>query len=257
MRVLRLGNSDDLSPGVADEKRAWYIAAAMLAEEVGEQVETIVKPIWPTPDLPERLARCIDEYQPDIVFMKINRYWYAYESVPLRIRRIFGPAGKPVASAGLRAAKNQRLARNRLFKLGRRMAHRLIGGDTPFHTRDIVELMSVCIREMVARESVALVVKGTAAARQNEEALAGYYHRFLGRADEVEGALKRLCEELHVPWNAPAPRSTKQDGLKGGDGVHQNAIGQQRMGRQEGQAMIDGWRVLHGREALGDAAAAT
>ena len=33
--------------------------------------------------------------------------------------------------------------------------------------------MSVCIREMVARESVALVVKGTAAARQNEEALAG------------------------------------------------------------------------------------
>lgn len=250
MRVLRLGNSEDVSPGIADEDRAWYIASSMLAAESGEPVETTVKPIWPTPDLPARIARWIEEYQPDLVFLKVTWYWYTYESVPLRIRRVLGPAGKPIAAAGLKAAKQERLSKNRAFKFGRRMAHRVIGGDTPFDSHDIIELMSVCIRQIVAHESIGLMVKGTGGGRENEEALSGYYHRFLQRRDEVEGGLQRLCEELHIPWNSATKKTKQQRGFEGGDGVHKNATGQYHMGTQEGEAMVAGWRQLAGSESV-------
>lgn len=255
MRVLRLGNSEDISHGIADHERGWHIAASLLEEACGEPVETILRPIRPSPDLPKRIEEWLDEFEPDLVFLKVTWYWYAYESVPLRIRRVMGRAGKPIASAGIKASKNQRLARNRVFKLGRRMAHRIIGGDTPYNTHDITELMTVVIRQIHSRESVALTVKGTGGAEQNQDALAGYYHRFVSRREEVEGTIKRLCADLRIPWNQPAPRPAGYQGMKGTDGVHGNSVGQERMGLQEGNAMVDAWRHYNGIPA--DAAEAS
>ena len=90
MRVLRLGNSEDRSPGIADSDRAWYIAGIVLAEACGESVETVVRPISPTRELPDLLDKWLDEYQPDLVLLKVTWYWYSYESVPRRIERLFG-----------------------------------------------------------------------------------------------------------------------------------------------------------------------
>ena len=246
MRILRLGNSEDTSAGIPDELRGWRIAEQLLALDIGEPVETIVRPIWPSPELPRLLAKWLDEYQPDMVFLKVTWFWYGYESVPRRIERLLGRAGKPIARAGLSAAGNKRLARNRAFKFGRRVAHRIIGGDTPFNSHYVLELMETCIRQVVAKEDIVLLVKCSGASERDEGALAGYHERFMRRHDEVAGGIERLCDQLHVSHtrSLPAPPGPNEE-LRKGDGLHLGSGGQERMGVAEGRAMVAAWRVAH------------
>ena len=217
MRVLRLGNSDDVSPGIPDAERNYHVAGAILAEAAGEPVETIARPIWPTADLPDLVAGWIDEYRPDFVFLSTA------------------------------AAADPRFAHRRWFKLGRRVAHRIIGGDTPFDTALIIQRMETVIRRIAAHEDIVLLVKGTGGGRLNEEALEGYYERFTARRDEVEGAIERLCRQLHVAYVGTGARKSKEDrDIHGGDGVHKGARGSGAMGRQEGAAMAEAWTAVHG-----------
>ncbi len=249
MRILRLSESDDTAPGVADEQRAWYIAQQKFAAELGQPVETIIKTIWPTPKLPELIDRWLDELQPDLVFLKVNWYWYGYESVPLRVRRVLGPVGKPIAEGGLAAAKSQRLSKMRWFKAGRRWAHRTIGGDAPFEPGEIVDLMTVCIRRIIAHESTGLIVKGYGEGRASDPYLAMYYARFKKKQTFVEGSIERLCNELHVPFYVTPTAHTKQEsGLDDTDGLHRNAHGHIIIGETEGDMLINGWRMLSGTE---------
>jgi hypothetical protein len=240
MRVLRFGNSDDTNEGVPESARAWFVAQQCLAEACGEPVETALKAIWPGRELPGLVDEWLDRHDPDLVFLKITWYWYAYESVPLRIERLLGPIlGKRIANASLKAAERPRLAQNRLFKLGRRAAHRLIGGDTPFDSRQVMEVMEACVRRVVAREGVLLVVKGTGDGRRADGPLAGYFDRFTRRRIEVEGTIERLCGELHVPYVGTGRRKTDEEkDLGGGDGVHRGARGQRNVGLQEGEALV-------------------
>jgi len=246
MRVLRLGNSDDLTAGIPDESRAWRIAGELLAEAAGEPVETIVKPIWPEPELPGLVGGWLDEYEPDLVFLKVTWFWYGYESVPRRLERLLGPVfGKPLAKGGLAAAGNPRLAHNRAFKLGRRAAHRVIGGDTPFNSHHVLEVMEACIRRVVAKESIGLVVKGTGSARHDEGALSGFYDRFTERRHEVEGGIERLCKQLGVVYIGGAgARSHIDPDLLRGDGLHKGPRGHAHVGAQEGAAMVRGWQQM-------------
>lgn len=247
MRVLRLGNSDDVSPGIPDAERNYHVAGAILAEAAGEPVETIARPIWPTADLPDLVAGWIDEYRPDFVFLKVTWFWYGYESVPRRIERLLGRAGRPLARASTAAAADPRFAHRRWFKLGRRVAHRIIGGDTPFDTALVIQRMETVIRRIAAHEDIVLLVKGTGGGRLNEEALEGYYERFTARRDEVEGAIERLCRQLHVAYVGTGARKSKEDrDIHGGDGVHKGARGSGAMGRQEGAAMAEAWTAVHG-----------
>jgi hypothetical protein len=246
MRILRLGNSDDRSPGIADAQRGYAIAARLLESEIGEPVETIVKTISPTERLPELVERWLDEFQPDMVFLKVTWYWYGYESVPLRIERKLGRVGKPIADAGLGAAKRQWLARNGAFKFGRRMAHRVIGGDSPFEPQAVIDCMEACIRRVTAREGVVLVVKGTGGGRNDEAALAGYYERFAKKREFVEGSIEAYCEAMHVHYQgirSVRPKGTS--GLDGGDGLHKNLRGHEAVGANEAASMIAAWRAAH------------
>ncbi|MFN8508736.1 MAG: hypothetical protein U0547_14390 [Dehalococcoidia bacterium] len=246
MRVLRLGNSDDVSPGIPDAERNFNVAAAILAEAAGEPVETIVRPIWPTADLPDLVAGWIEEYRPDFVFLKVTWFWYGYESVPRRVERLLGWAGRPFARAGIAAATNPRFAHRRWFKFGRRMAHRLIGGDTPFDTALIAQSMETVIRRVAAHEEIVLLVKGTGGGRMNEGALEGYHDRFVARREAVEGAIERLCGQLHVAYVGTGPNKSKEDrDIHRGDGVHKGARGSTAAGRQEGVAMAEAWAAVH------------
>ncbi len=249
MRVLRLGNSEDLSPGIQDHERGWYIAARELEKVAGEPVEVIVRPIFPTPELPGLLQKWIDEAQPDFVFLKVTWYWYGYESVPRRIERIFGRVGKPVAKAGLNAAAKPKLAHNRTFRFGRRLAHRIIGGDTQVPTKQVVAIMEDCIRTIIARENIALVVKGTGDGRREDEGLQGYFDRFTKRRLEVEGSIERLCRELHVPYTGTRRDHSLPREKLGGDLIHRGATAQQRMGMNEGAAMIEAWKAFTSEHA--------
>ena len=248
MRVLRLGNSEDRSPGIADSDRAWYIAGIVLAEACGESVETVVRPISPTRELPDLLDKWLDEYQPDLVLLKVTWYWYSYESVPRRIERLLGRSGKPIARAGTRAGESPRFATKRWFKLCRRAAHRIIGGDTPFPSSQVLEVMEECIRRVKARENVALLVKGTGGNRYDEETLAGYYQRFVNRREHVEGTIEKFCRDADVPYvNTKKAGVTSRAELAASDGLHTDLAGQERMGLKEGEQMVSAWRAFNRR----------
>ncbi|MEO6398754.1 MAG: hypothetical protein ABIP13_09840, partial [Tepidiformaceae bacterium] len=66
MRILRLTNSNDLTPAVAPEFRASAVVERVVSAATGEPVESMVRAIWPTPDLPDHVGRWIETYQPDV-----------------------------------------------------------------------------------------------------------------------------------------------------------------------------------------------
>jgi hypothetical protein len=247
MRILRLGNSDDLNPAIPVEDQGWYIAQQLISANLGEPVETKLRAIWPGAELPGLVDEWIDEYQPDLVFLKVTWFWYAYESVPRRIERIFGRAGKPVARAGLNATKKPRLVSHPAFKLGRRAAHRVIGGDTPFPSSQVLAVMQETIRRVLAREDIALLVKGTGDGRGPKDNIPGSHERFTKRRTEVEGTIERFCQGLHVPYIGTGrnPTAEQRMDLKQGDGLHRGAPSHERMGRWEGEAMLAAYRAFH------------
>ena len=48
IRILRLGNSSDHALDIASGGRAHEIVERMLRDASGEEVETILRPIWPS-----------------------------------------------------------------------------------------------------------------------------------------------------------------------------------------------------------------
>jgi len=248
MKILRLGNSDDLNPAVPVEDQGWYYSQNLIAAQIGEPVETVVRAIWPGPELPRLVDEWMDRYEPDLVFLKVTWFWYAYESVPRRIERLLGRAGKPIAGAALGAAKRPSLARNPGFKLGRRIAHRVIGGDTPFATSQVIAVMEEVVRRVTTRENIALLVKGTGDGRGPDDGIPGSHERFNARRIEVEGEIERFCASVHVPYigTGRIPAASGRMDLKKSDGVHRGADSHNRMGLWEGEAMLKTWLEFRG-----------
>lgn len=258
MKVLRLCDSDDFDEAVPLESRVWSVAQRAMAAELSTDVETVPRLIWPTSDLPERVEKWLDQYQPDFVLLKVNWYWYGYESVPLRVERVLGPRlGKPLASLGLRAADSRTVGHSPVFKQLRRYAHRFIGGDSPFTTAHVVTVMEAVIRRIIAREDVVLLVKGIGLVGNRDDPATGYYvERFGKKVSTVQGSLRRLCEDLHVTWIDPVT-----DGRTGfrdpdqerGDGIHRGEWGYRRVGEREGLAMAREWKRSTGEGSTANA----
>ncbi|MEX0782092.1 MAG: hypothetical protein WD557_05535 [Dehalococcoidia bacterium] len=246
MRVLRLSNSDDFAGDLPPEARAWHIAGEVLAAAVGAPVETTTRVVWPYPSLPDLVDRWLERYDPDLVFLKVNWYWYGYESVPLRLRRRIPLLGKPLAAAGDGATKISWMSRTRAFKASRDLANRVIGGDANFTGDEVIERMEAVIRRIVARENIILVVKGTGGGRDAIGSLGPYYERFKPKREYVEGTIEAFCRELGVHYTGIGRVRTREESdLDRGDGVHKGTHGLNRVGLSEGEAMAAAWRAEH------------
>lgn len=255
MIVLRLSNSDDLNEAVPPDERVGNVAGRTMSEEIGQPVETITRAIWATDDLPDRIERWLDQYQPDFVFMKVNWYWYGYESVPLRVERLLGRRlGRPLARLGIRAAESPTVGSSKVFKHLRRYAHRFIGGDSPFTTDHVISVMDASIRRIVAREHTVLLVKGTGGRRAGRGDPATWYFAdaLARKVDTVEGAIRRRCDELHVAWvdtETQGRIAQKDRDLARGDGIHRGLKGHQILGMTEGRSMAKAWREANAEPA--------
>ena len=162
VRVLRLANSDDVVGDVPPALRSAAISERVLAEAVGEPVETVRRTVWPSDDLPDLVERWIGRYEPDLVSLTVASFWVAFASVPLRLQRRLPVIGPPLASFAFRAAGNERLAHNAAFRAVRRTMLRCIGGDYHFEPEYIVPLMEECFRRVLRSEDVGLAVRGPA-----------------------------------------------------------------------------------------------
>lgn len=242
IRILRLTLSDDLVPLPEGTRRSWQVAEDMLAREIVQPVETTLRVIWPESSLPDLVERWLQRYEPDIVSLKVSPYWFTYESVPLRIQRHVPVIGPRLAHAGLRAADTSWLAQNPVFRTARRTTRRVIGGETHFTPDQVLAVMEDCIRRILRREGVILLVRGPLEPTDDEGG-ANARLRTERKRDAVHLALKRLCADLHIHYSgADSVRAVP----RGPDQLHLSPEGHAEKGREEGTALIDAWRHAHG-----------
>ena len=162
MKVLILGNSNDSGTWFEGGRKRTDIVRDRLAAEFGEPVTVTTKGIWPNAGMVATIERWLDEYEPDVVYMNVVSYWFAYESVPLKLRRLFGKrVGPVVGDAGVKLSKSRRWGHNVVGRTVRRWAQATIGGDPNFSTTEVVDRCSEAVNRIIRREGTVLVVKGS------------------------------------------------------------------------------------------------
>ena len=250
MQVLRLGNSYEHDPNIPPEANKSAVADRLLAEATGELVETTNRALRPDPGLPDLIDKWLEQYQPDLVLLVVTSYWFTYVSVPVRVERSFGPLGKPLARAGLKAAATPWLAHNRAFRIARKATIATIGGTTNFTPEQVIESMEACVRRILSHENVALAVRGPRIAFASEGSA-----RARRVAEERRGKVDRhmaeFCRQLHVEYIAydtGVSPDAAQDEFQA-DGVHVTVAVHAEQGKIEGEAMLRAWLQTHGPNA--------
>jgi hypothetical protein len=214
-------------------------------------VETITRIGWPTLAFPSLVERWLDQYEPDIVWFKVNPYWYNYESVPLKLERAMGRFGRPMRAIRRGAPKIDWLANSWPYRFSRWLGDRTIGGATYFTIGEVLARVDETIRVIVAHEEIGLVVRGTAGGRHKARRTKGAYARREARRLQVHHALAALCAEHHVIYNgreAPLNRD-EETALVGQDAFHRGTEGHLETGLLEGAVLVEAWRQLTGRTA--------
>jgi hypothetical protein len=236
VKILRLTNSSDLHPGVAEELRAPAVAARMIASELGEPIETFQKAAWPTPALAGVVARWLDEYEPDVVFVRLSSFWVAYESTPLRVSRRLGRIGEPVSNAGLRIGKHPRLVENGAFKAARRAVVRTVGGDTYFTPAEASAEMHRMLAAVVAHESIVPVVRGTGLILNSSGSAAGL-QRSIRRVTDLNAGVAAACAAHRVTF-VPEAIDSALSTSRLDDEVHDGPEAHERLGRDDARAIL-------------------
>jgi hypothetical protein len=244
VKVLVFGNSNDTDGWVPEgSRRSQDIIRDRLAAEFGEPVEVVAKNTWPNDRMPSYVAKCIDEAQPDLVFFNVTTYPFAYESLPLRVRRIFGRFGEPLGDAGMRLAESKRWSHNAVFRTLRRWGQATIGGDTHFTPQEVIERYAEAIRVAARSEGTVVAVKGPFA--RGKKGTQRERNRQEVRRKPVHMALKQLCAQLHVHYAGsdepywrlrPTPK-----GAKAGDGLHSNEKGHAHLAEDHYAVVRDAW----------------
>jgi hypothetical protein len=199
VKILRLGNSNDAEGRVAPEDMTHRVLERALHEATGEDVETVIKRAWPTPELPRAVARWMETLHPDVVVLRVPAFWFNYESVPLKLERKLGRLGKSLGDAGFKAAGTPWLADNALFHAGRRLAQVTVGGATNFTTEEVIENVSAVVRTVLRAEGAAFLLSGPGG-RVNHAPTRRAQARDEARRLRVHEALRDLCQQLHVEY---------------------------------------------------------
>ncbi len=200
MKVLRLTTSNDTvisGPGSRVER-----IQRLASERLGEPVEVVSKAVWPDARLAAAVERWIEKEQPDVVWMLVQNFWFEYLSVPKKLERHFGRAGKLASDAGFRAAEVPWLARTAGFRALRRLLQRTIGGDAHFTVDELYETVEAVARISLRAEGRQFVVWGpfsytnyAVTRRQTETAMR--------KRAALIARIRRLAGELHFFFEAP------------------------------------------------------
>lgn len=239
MRLLRLTNSNDLSPGVPEAQRAPAITERIIAAATGEPVETMNRVIWPGPELPDIVAGWIERFSPDVVLMRASSFWCTYESVPLRLQRRWGRLGAPISRVGFKAGGHPTVAANPAFRRVRKLAVRTVGGETYFTTPEATQIVADVLRRVLAREAIIPIVRGPAHAHDSSGTPAGRL-----RAEQINREFNTLlaatCQGYHVTYVSATSTLDNPSYLQN-DELHDTAAGHLAIGELEGRAIVEAW----------------
>ncbi|MGE3076173.1 MAG: hypothetical protein AB7N24_09850 [Dehalococcoidia bacterium] len=246
MRILRLAASDEAPGRLPAGASIPEIIASIVEAETGEPVEIKLRAAWPSDALPGLIGRWLDEYEPDIVFLKVNAYWFNYLSLPLQIERKFGKAGRPINRIGKQVGELRPVSSSRPYRIARRYLLRVFPGATYFTPEAVVASMQECVRTVLAREGIGLVVSGPAS-RLNHELSSKAARAHEARRQLVHQSMKRFCAEVHVPYFGMDRVPTKGElaATVGSDGLHVNESASRRLAEEEAEALVTLWRTIH------------
>ena len=251
VKLLYLGDSNDVDAWFEGGAKRHEILRDRLEAEFGEPVEVTVKNIWPDERMVSVIGRWLAESEPDAVYVNVTSYPFAYESLPLRLRRVLGHFGPAVRDAGLRLADSKRWAHNAVFRTIRRWGQATVGGDTHFTCDQVIERFSEAIRLIGRAEGTCLIVKGpkgsshtgiTGREQRRKEIKRLYVHH----------ALEDLCQRLHIDYSGsetPLWRSRQRRGMTAGDGLHANAMGHADLAEGVVQSVREAWKRHLDRES--------
>ncbi|MBI2767328.1 MAG: hypothetical protein HYX53_15635 [Chloroflexi bacterium] len=228
MKLLLLGNSNDMGDWTDGAPRRNDILRERLAEALGEPVEIVARSLWPTPRMPQVLKRWVDDTEPDMVYINVTSFTFSYESLPLRFRRIFGRLGPAAGEAGKRFAESKRWSHNAIFRTLRSWGQATIGGDTNFTCEQVIASVSEAIRVVYRKEHTVLMVKGPFGRSKTGITRREHLRKEKKRL-QVHLALESLCAQLRVRYigrETPEWREmSRPRELQAGDGLHLNAKG--------------------------------
>lgn len=237
--ILRLTHSSDFDEAIPEAQRATSVAQRTFSEISGVEATTVAKTAWPARELPAILDRWVDRYQPDIVFLIVNPYWFTYESVPIKLQRKLKFGGERLANVGLGAAP--RFENYRAFRLLQRAAQKTIGGETHFTPQEVVERVQECARRVLARESPVLVVSGPSRRIGTYES--GARRRATPKLAWMDRELGRFCRELGLVYHLQEADLDAADYVS--NRFHSTAHRHAVRGEAEGHAMASAWQLAH------------
>ncbi len=222
-----LGSSELHGGGQLAPAQIWTaLIVAPLSEALGEPAEIFARTIWPTDDLPAKVAKWCARENPDVVVIDVNGYWFMYESVPMRVNRWLGKAGKPVVAGGAWAGRTPWISYNPVARSVRRWAQSTVGGDTHFSTQHVIDITRQCVRVVLQGEDRVVQVRVSKRGNSYNYGRRGDVRRD-ARKMAVHNGLSGFCRDLHVDYVGPGSDEPPSGATRQGDGLHSDAAGQE------------------------------
>jgi len=249
MRVLRLTNSSDFDKSIPPGSRQHAVISRILTAQLGTPVEVIAKPIWPDMTLIRKLAEWLDEYEPEILQIKLNTYWLEFETVTRKLEREFGRMGRVVATGSDRVAHTPPLRRTPLFRQVRRAMLSTVGGLPPLDVTQVVETIEACVRLALRKEDICVLVHQRGVT-SNLDGGKRSQARALARRKEMYARLTPTLDRLHVyhRFELVPPETFQESYLRqnlGEDRVHPNEARSISHGEWEAALVLEAWRAFN------------
>lgn len=249
VKVLKLCSSDETTGDMPDDLRAYRIAQRLLQERLGEEVEVVVQPVWPTPRLPKLIERWIEQHQPDIVLLHVNPYWTTFESVPLALQRHYGPLGRVLGDAMKRAGEHPELRAAWWVRMGRWASVRLVRGAYEFEPEEVAAVLEESLPKLLARETLEVAIRGATGSL-------GYHgtKRTIARAedrqDQTDDAVEAVCKRHHVRFLRRSEMGTLRHYVDmQRDRVHSSVASHREQGEVEAKLVEEVWIKSRGPAA--------
>ena len=244
MKLLWLGTSQDVDGFLPEEQRAPAGVGRRLGELLETDVTVDVRYIWPNERLPALVGSWLESVAPDMVYIDVSPYWCCFESVPLKLQRRFGKVGKPVASAGLKAAETNWVASSRLYYAARDFALWAVGGATHFEPEEVVECMKTCISLILDADEPALLLQGLHG-MDPHYTLRRRRSWAEARRRLVDRTLAEFCRTLPVVYNGFGDQSasTSDPGTRMGDRLHLTPAGHEAVVGELVPRFLQAWQA--------------
>ncbi|MEO6043642.1 MAG: SGNH/GDSL hydrolase family protein [Tepidiformaceae bacterium] len=245
MRVLRLTTSNDTYPAVAEELRAPAVCARLIGELTGESAESMHRNIWPSDVLPDLVSKWMDDFQPDVVLVRPSAFWTTHEMIWIGVDRHLGAPGRALAKLMKGTSEQGAVGGSRAFEFARGLVVRAYPGQTHMTPEEATERIAPMLRQIVAKESAIVVVRGPAPVNNAARNPAGLT-RGERRLEAHDRLMAALCRERRIPYSS-ALQALNHPHLLMPDQVHSTEKGHRIAGEFEGKMIAEAWLAAKAR----------